>query len=265
MKTPDLKFLKRDRPICCFDLEATGTDVEVARIVEMSLIRLEPDGTSDAWVRRFHPGISIPPATTKIHGITDADVRDCPKFAEKARSIATYFAGADICGFNCRRYDVPLLIAEMKRAGIPFEISGEIADVMEIFCAKLSHTLSSAAEVYLGQVHDAHSAEADVIATLQVLDAMLGRYPDLPNTIGELATHKLDPSFVDREGKLRWEGDDAVFSFGKVKGRSLREVVRHDPGYLHWALGQKFDPELVRILQDALRGIYPEHKEATDE
>lgn len=259
--------LRLDRALVVFDLETTSADPQTAKIVEMSILRLEPDGDLDRWTRRFNPGQPIPAEATAVHGIVDADVRDCPLFRDHARAVKTYFDGADLCGYNLRSFDLPILEREFKVAGIPFSATGSVLDVFDLFRALAPHTLGTAFRMYgdpqLGPM-EAHRSADDVAATLHVLDGMLRAHQELPVSPAELACYRADPTWLDRDGRFRWREDgEAVFAFGKkTSGRTLREVARSDRGFLEWMTGQDFGAEAKSIAMAALRGEFPERKAA---
>jgi DNA polymerase-3 subunit epsilon len=266
-----MRRLRLDRPLVCFDLETTGTDIGRDRAVEIGLVRLEPDGRRTEWVRRVNPGGPIPPEATRVHGITDDDVRDAPKLAEIADELLALLAGADVAGFNSLGFDWPFLAAELERIGRPLDrAEARHVDAMRIFHQKEPRDLSAALRFYCGREHaGAHSALADAAATLDILAAQVARYDDLPEDVAGLHAFcgQGRENRVDGEGKLVWnEAGEAVFAFGKHKGRSLREVAAADPGYLRFLqredLDRPFSSELRRIAREAEGGRWPERKPA---
>lgn len=264
-----MRRLRLDRPLVCFDLETTGTDIGRDHVVEIGLVRLEPDGRRTEWVRRVNPGEPIPPEATRVHGITDDDVRDAPKLAEIADELLALLAGADLAGFNSLGFDWPFLAAEMERIGRPLDrAAARHVDAMRIFHQKEPRDLGAALRFYCGREHaGAHSALADAAATLDILAAQVERYDDLPEDVGGLHAFcgQGRENRVDGEGKLVWnEAGEAVFAFGKHRGRSLREVAAADPSYLRFLqredLDRPFSPELRRIAREAEEGRLPERK-----
>ncbi|MGH7724876.1 MAG: 3'-5' exonuclease [Candidatus Eiseniibacteriota bacterium] len=262
--------LRITRPLVFLDLETTGLDPRVDRIVEISIMKVFPEGpdgeTREPEVRtkRVHPGIPIPPGATAIHGITDADVALEPPFAAYARSLFEQFEGCDFAGFGVRRYDLPLLQAEFKRAGFTFELAGRhCVDGKEIFHAKEPRTLSAAYALYCGgELKSAHSAQADMLAARDVILAQLEHYDDLPGEIeslGKVGAPGSDPDAYDADGKLKWIGDDVVINFGKSRGRSLKDLSRDEDGrgLLTWILRHDFGEEVKRAARNALEGRYP--------
>lgn len=235
--------LNLTRPIVFFDLETTGTSVTHDRIVEISLIKVNPDGTEFERTRRVNPTIPIPAEATAVHHITDADVANEPTFKQIARSLAEIFSGADIAGFNSNRFDIPLLLEEFHRAGIALDISStRFVDVQTIFHKKEQRTLSAAYRFYCGkELEDAHSAAADTRATLEVLKAQLDRYDDLKNDIRELAEYSSHSTNVDFAGRLVYDDKHReVINFGKYKGQLAEDVLRRDTGYYGWVMQGDF-------------------------
>lgn len=235
--------LNLKRPIIFFDLETTGTNVTSDRIVEISLIKISPDGTETERTRRINPGVPIPAEATAIHHITDLDVAECPHFRQVAQSLAEIFRGCDIAGFNSNRFDIPMLDEEFRRAGIRFDFSkARFVDVQTIFHKKEQRTLSAAYRFYCDKELDgAHSANADTRATYEVLKAQLDRYSDLPNDIEALSDFSCQNRNVDLLGRLiRDEKGRVVINFGKYKGREAAEVLHRDPGYYSWIMQGDF-------------------------
>ena len=249
--------LRLSRPICFFDLETTGTDPARDRIVEVSVLRVDPAGGEQARTRRIHPERPIPPDATAVHGIRDEDVRDAPTFRQVARSLLDFFADADLGGFNVRRFDVPLLDREFRDCGMDFGLAGRrVVDAMTIFHKKEPRDLGAAVRFFLGREHEgAHGAEADVRATLEVLEAQLARYGDLPDTpeaIEAWLQPPVPPGAADRTGKFVVRDGATVFNFGKHRGRPLAEVAAQSPDYLKWLLQGDFPDDAKTLVRDAL-------------
>jgi DNA polymerase-3 subunit epsilon len=259
-------MMKLDRPLCVFDLEATGTDPNQDRIVDVCVIRYEPDGTETVLSSLVDPGVPIPAEATAIHKISDDMVRGQPTIKDLAPRLLGAFADADISGFNAARYDIPLLAAELKRAGYDWPLEGKrIVDSFVIFQRKERRDLTAAYKFYCGKdLSGAHRAEADVRATAEVLWAQAEHYPDLPKDVAGLAAFcaQIDPGRVDADGKFVWRAGQAAFGFGgKHKGKLLKDVAREDPSYLDWMVNKgSFPPAVVAICRDALKGKFPEKK-----
>jgi len=251
--------LSLDRPLVFLDLETTGLRVAEDRIVELALIRVDPGGNVTEKVRRFNPGIPIPPEASAVHGITDADVADKPPFAARARSLADLLEPADLAGFNLRRFDLPMLLAEFRRADIHFDVAERrIIDAQFIFHREEPRDLSAAVRFYLDrEMEDAHSALADIRATAAVLGAQLERYPHLPRDLDQLDRYcdEVQPFETEVE---RWfeetpEGH-RLFRRGKHRGRPLAEIAGQHPDYLEWMLGlDDLDEGVKEVVRDALR------------
>jgi len=250
-----------DRPLVFFDLETTGLNTTTDRIVELALIRLTPHGDVLERVRRFNPGIPIPPEVTAIHGITDADVADEPPFSATARSLAELLENSDLAGFNIKRFDIPMLLAEFKRAGVPFSLEGRrLIDAQAIFHREEPRDLSAAARFYLGREHrEAHTALGDIRTTAAVLSAQMDRYPNVPNDLDGLHAYceearplrtELSLWFMEKDGEY-------IFRRGKNRGKSLRSVATEAPDYLQWMLGaDDMDEEVLAVVRQAL-GLGP--------
>lgn len=258
-----MKNLSLDRPLVCFDLETTGIDIARDRIVQIGLIRVEPDGSQRSHETLVNPQVPIPPAATAIHGITDADVANEPTLAAMADEIVSFFAGADTLGFNSIRFDVPLLREEMNRIGKPLDLTGRRHfDALKVFHAMERRDLTAAFKFYCDkELVAAHSALADASATLEILDAQLARYESLPRD-GD-ALHRFcnrdEGRWVDSTRKFVWnEQGEAAFAFGKHKGRTLREIAATRPDYFDWIIGSDFGSEVKRIASQARQGKFPQ-------
>jgi DNA polymerase-3 subunit epsilon len=253
-----VKHLTLRRPLAFFDLETTGIDPRRDKIVELAIVRVDPGGARAAKTWRVNPERPIPADATSVHGIRDEDVRDAPPFRALAREILEHLAGADLAGYNVRRFDVPLLDREFKDAGLDLALAQRrIVDAMAIFHRKEPRDRWAAVRFFLGRPHDdAHAAEGDVLASIDVLEAQLERYPDLPRTIDELDgwCHPTPAGAVDRDGKFVVREGEIVFAFGRQKGRALSEVARVQRDYLEWILKQDFPEDARALVERALRG-----------
>jgi DNA polymerase-3 subunit epsilon len=246
-----------DRPLVFFDLETTGLHMKNDRIVELALIKVTPQGDVLERVRRFNPGVPIPPEASAVHGIYDADVADEAPFAARARALHALLEGCDLAGFNIRRFDLGMLVAEFQRCGIRLELEERrIIDVQNIFHREEPRDLSAAARFYLGREHEeAHTALGDIRTSAAVLVAQLGRYPNIPHDLDGL--HAYCEEYAPIQSELdRWfssEQDGRVFRRGKHKGRPLDDVAANEPDYLHWMLGaDDMDEDVLRLVRDAL-------------
>lgn len=261
-----LANLKLDRPIAFLDLETTGIIPRADRIVEIAIIKMHPDGRQEKLVERINPTVPIPPQTTAIHGISDADVANCPTFADRAQAIFAFLEGCDLGGYNLSRFDVPLLAEEFLRAGLVFVLEGRrVIDAQTIYHKREPRDLSAALRFYCSELdfEDAHSAEADVLATMRVLEGQLERYRDLPRDVAQLdeVCNRSQPDWVDRSGRLKWANKEVVLNFGKKKGTSLRYVIENEPSFIKWMLRSDFPRDVLDIVEKAMAGEWPEPPE----
>jgi DNA polymerase III subunit epsilon len=261
LKPTQKHTLPLKKPLVFFDLETTGLSTESDRIVEIALLAYLPGGSVRAFHSRVNPGMHIPASATQVHGISDGDVALEPTFKALAPRVAEFFQGGDLAGYNIRRFDLPLLINEFKRAGISFTAEGRsIIDAQTIYHMKEPRTLSAAMRFYCGREHEgAHGALADIEATADVLAAQLARYDDLPKSMEELGAflNQKDPSWADDDGKLVWEGTEILIAFGKHRGKSLRQLKRDAPDYLSWIMGGEFSPSVKAVVQNVIIGKHP--------
>jgi len=250
--------LELRRPLAFFDLETTGVDPRQDKIVEIAIVRLEPGGERSPRTWRINPQRPIPADATAVHGIRDEDVRDAPPFAAAAADILRHLEDADLAGYNILRFDVPLLERELKDCGLDLALAGRrVIDAMTIFHRKEPRDLSAAVRFFLDRPHDgAHAAEADVLASVDVLEAQLGRYADLPHGVDALDAwcRPVPAGAVDRDGKFVVREGQVVFAFGRQKGKTLSEVARVQRDYLEWILRQDFPEDARALVEQALRG-----------
>ena len=243
--------LNLNRPICFFDLETTGVNISKDRIVEISILKVFPDGTESTYTKRVNPTIPIPPETTLVHGISDADVADAPTFKMLSKEIYNLIKDADLGGFNSNRFDIPLLAEELLRAEIDFDMKNrQSVDVQTIFHKMEQRTLSAAYKFYCNKnLDDAHSAEADTKATYEVLKAQLSKYEELENDTNFLAEFSSRKKIADFAGFIVYnkEGQEC-FSFGKHKGKLVTEVLQKEPGYFGWILNADFPLYTKKVL-----------------
>ena len=243
--------LKLQNPLIFFDLETTGVNASKDRIVEISYIKLMPNGTEVEKTLRINPEMHIPEEATAVHGITDADVADKPRFKDIAKELARVFEGCDIAGFNSNRFDVPLLAVEFLRADVDVDFSRRrFVDVQTIFHKMEQRTLSAAYKFYCGKdLDDAHSANADTRATYEVLKAQLDKYPSLQNDIDFLSKFSTHNRNVDLAGRIVYNDNNVeVFNFGKYKGIPVEEVLKTDSGYFGWILNGDFPQNTKKVL-----------------
>ncbi len=239
------------RPLVVFDLETTGTSVNLDRIVEFSFIKVMPEGTETIKTLRFNPGIPIPLEVSLIHGIYDDDVKEAPMFKFKAKELAEEFMGCDFAGFNSNKFDFPLLVEEFLRAGVEFDVENrKFVDAQRIFHMMEQRTLTAAYKFYCNkELINAHSAEVDTIATLEVLKAQIERYESLENDVEFLHNFTKQDKNVDLAGRIIYNKDGIpVFNFGKHKGKVVQEVFKTDFGYYDWMMNGDFAEDTKRRL-----------------
>ncbi len=264
-----MEQLKLERPLAVFDIESTGVMPQRDRIVEIAVLKIFPDGRSQNTVRRLNPEMPIPPGATAVHGITDADVADCPTFLLIAEKLYRYLSDCDLAGYNITGFDIPLLEAEFRRAGFEFKVDDrKVIDAYNIFCKLYPRTLTAAYSFFCGkELEGAHGAAADTAATWEVLLGQLERHPELPRELGALAAlaDLAGPDAGDRTRRFKWSGDEVIVNFGKNAGRALREVAANDPGFLRWIVRSDFSDEVKTIANNALLGKFPIRKAAEGE
>jgi DNA polymerase-3 subunit epsilon len=243
--------LKLSKPICFFDLETTGTNVAKDRIVEISILKIYPNGNKESRTWLVNPEMTIPDEVIAVHGISNEKVANEPTFKELAKEIFNIIKDCDLAGFNSDRFDIPLLAEEMLRAEIDFDLKNMLSvDVQTIFHKMEKRTLEAAYKFYCDKdLTDAHSAEADTTATYEVLLSQLDRYPELENNVKKLAEFSTHRKFADFAGFISFnEEDEEIFSFGKHKGKKVLEVLEQEPGYFGWILNADFPLYTKKVL-----------------
>jgi DNA polymerase-3 subunit epsilon len=259
---PLVERLRLQRPLVFLDVESTGVSVSSDRIVEIAALRINPDGSEEYRCKRVNPGIPIPADATAVHGITDADVANEPPFTAYAKALRRLLSECDFAGFGVSRFDLPLLEAEFRRAGLEFVWRDRrVIDAMAIFHNKERRDLPAAVGFYLGRDFEgAHAAGQDVRATFEVLHAQLQHYDDLPCDLDELHCYcnPTSPDWIDPDGKFVWAEGVPTIAFGKHKGTSLARLVADDPDYLAWILNGEFSSEVKELIRKAIGGDYPE-------
>lgn len=251
--------LNLTKPICFFDLETTGINISKDRIVEISILKVFPNGKEDTKTWLVNPEMNIPKEVTAIHGISNEDVADKPTFKELAKEIYNLIKDSDLGGFNSNRFDIPLLAEEMLRADVDFDMKNRLAiDVQTIFHKMEQRTLSAAYKFYCDKNLDgAHSAEADTKATYEVLKAQIERYEEVENNTKFLAEFSSRKQFADFAGFIVFNKDgEECFSFGKHKGKKVVDVLTEEPGYFGWLLNADFPLYTKKVLTNIkLRGF----------
>jgi DNA polymerase-3 subunit epsilon len=267
--------LNLTRPIAFFDLETTGIKVATDRIVEICIHRINPDGSTKTKTLRINPEVPIPPEVTAIHGITDEDVKDAPKFREVAHDLVHFLESCDLAGFNSNHFDIPLLVEEFLRAGFDFELKGRrFIDVQNIFHKMEPRNLHAAYKFYCDKdLVNAHSAEADTIATYEILKAQLDRYKEtafkdrkgnvtLPvvNDVKSLSEFSYASKSADLVGQIVYnDKNEEIFNFGKHKGKPVAEVFKNEPSYYDWIMKSEFTLSTKKVVTSIkLRGFNKE-------
>lgn len=242
--------LKLSRPIACVDLETTGVSITQDRIVEISIIKLHPDGKKEIKTRRINPGIPIPKEASEVHGIYDEDVAAEPSFKELANSIKQFLEHCDLCGFNSNKFDFPILTEEFFRAGLEVNFRDRhLVDVQQIFFKKEPRNLSAAYKFYCGKdLENAHSAEADALATMDILFAQIDHYEDLSDTVEELALISKGEDFLDYSRRVKLVNGIPVFNFGKFKDKAVAEVLKKEPQYYDWMMKGDFALDTKNVV-----------------
>ena len=238
-------------PLIFFDLETTGMNVALDRIVEISYLKIYPDQREESKTFRINPTIPIPPEVTEIHGISDDDVKDAPTFNEIAKTLINIFEGCDFAGYNSNKFDLPLLAEEFLRAKMDYDLKKrKFIDVQVIFYKKEQRTLSAAYQFYCDKdLTNAHSAEADTRATYEVLQAQLDMYSDLQNNVDQLSKYSAHSRSVDFVGRIVYnDKDEEIFNFGKYKGQTVVSVLAKDPSYYSWMMNGDFPLYTKNVL-----------------
>jgi DNA polymerase III subunit epsilon len=250
--------LSLHRPIIFFDLETTGVNPATDRIVEIALVKLLPGGRRDTWAQRLNPGIPIPETATAIHGISDADVKDAQGFRQIAKELYAWMKGCDLGGYNSARFDLPLLVEEFLRAGVVVDFSTcKMVDVQKIFFKMEQRTLSAAYRFYCSKtMENAHSAEADTNATIEILEAQIDHYQELTADVNAL--HDLicdEEPFVDYARAMVRKGGQVVFNIGKYKGQRVEDVFTRDPSYYDWMMKADFSLHTKQKISEILNAM----------
>lgn len=241
------------RPLAFIDIETTGINVSSDRIVEISILKVNPNGKEDWISLRINPEMPIPEKSTAIHGITDEDVADSPTFREVAKKLAAFLEGCDLAGYNAIKFDIPVLAEEFLRINTDFNFrKRKYVDVQVIFHKKEQRTLTAAYQFYCRkELQNAHSSKADTQATYEVLKAQLDRYDDLENDMEKLADFSSFHNIADFAGRIVFDDNGVeIFNFGKHKGRPVEEVLREEPSYYSWMMNGDFPLYTKKILTE---------------
>jgi len=240
-------------PIAFFDLETTGINTASDRIVEISILKVDPEGKENLLTQRINPEMHIPEKVSEIHGIYDKDVENAPTFKQVAKNLANFIEGCDLAGYNCNRFDIPLLAEEFLRAGLDVNLKKQkVIDVQVIFHKMEERTLSAAYKFYCRKnLDDAHSAEADTRATYEVLKGQLDHYNTLENDVNFLSKFSTNNRAVDFAGRIILnDKDEEVFNFGKHKGKTVVQVLKEEPSYFNWMMNGDFPLHTKKVLTE---------------
>ena len=253
-------MIQLTKPLAFFDLETTGLDVTNDRIIEIAILKMNPDGSKEHYSKRVNPEMPISPESSEITGISDADVQDCPTFKELAPEVAAFLGDADLAGYNSNKFDIPVLAEEFLRAESDYDMSARrFIDVQNIFHKMEQRTLAAAYQFYCQQeLVNAHAAMADVEATQEVFAAQLERYENLEKNIDFLSdfSRSGNNEILDFAGRIaRNDKGEAVYNFGKHKGKSIEQVNQEEPGYYGWMLSANFPLYTKKVLKDEMERL----------
>jgi DNA polymerase-3 subunit epsilon len=255
-----MTLLKLSAPLVVLDLETTGTNIYRDLIIEIAATKIEPDGKMTQGYKRFNPGIPIPKEASDIHHIMDADVANAPSFKSHAEGLLKFVSGCDFAGYNIKRFDLPMLEEEFKRAGLIFAWRDRrIIDSYIMWLKGDPRTLEVAVKTFLGKEHTgAHGAKEDVAVIMDLIDAQIKKWnlPTDPKALCEWIDPP-NPDAYDPDGKLIWKGTDLVLTFGKNKGRTLREMAQSDPSFLNWIVGKDFTDVVKKAVAGVLSNNHP--------
>lgn len=242
------------KPIVFFDLETTGTDNVKDRIVELAFIKLSTDGKRETYTRRINPGMPIPADASAIHGIFDADVASAPMFKNIAHELYEWMKGCDLGGYNSAKFDLPLLAEEFLRAGVQVDFTERhMVDVQQIFFKMESRTLSAAYQFYCNKpLEHAHSAEADILATVEILEAQLDKYDALEGDVAALHKFTHTDEYVDYARRMVMKDGSPIFNFGKHKGRKVEDIFNTEPQYYDWMMNADFSLHTKQKISEIL-------------
>ncbi len=246
--------LQLQRAIAFIDLETTGVNIGTDKIVEIAMVKILPDGSRLIKRKLINPQMPIPPGATDVHGITDDMVKDAPNFKQAANEIKQFLDNCDLGGYNSNRFDIPMLIEEFLRAGLEFSTEGIcMVDVQKIFHMMEQRTLSAAYKFYCNKnLENAHSAQADALATSEILEAQIERYTNIGNTIGSIVKFTGEDELVDFARRFIRINGVEIFNFGKHKGKPVAEVLKNEPQYYDWMMKGDFPMNTKQKLSEIL-------------
>ncbi len=247
-------MLKLTRPLAVIDLETTGVNPGTDRIIEIAIVKIMPDGKKIVKRKLLNPEMLIPPSSSAIHGITDEMVRDAPTFKQVANELKQFIENCDMAGYNSNRFDIPLLVEEFLRIGMDFDCKGRsMVDAQKIFHLMEQRTLSAAYKFYCDKnLEEAHSAEADALATWEVLEAQVTKYPQLGDNVESIVKFTGEDQIVDFARRFTLENGVEIFNFGKYKGRAVADILKNEPQYYDWMMKGDFPMHTKQKLTEIL-------------
>ena len=243
------------RPIAFIDLETTGVNLSTDRIVEIAIVKLLPDGTKQNKRKLINPQIPIPAQVTEIHGITNVMVKDAPTFKQVSNELKQFIENCDFGGYNSNRFDIPMLMEEFIRAGMEMDLSSRrMIDVQHIFYTMEPRTLTAAYKFYCNkELENAHSAEVDISATIEVLESQISKYPQLGTTVDSILSKIGEEKIIDYARRFVYDDKGIeIFNFGKHKGRSVADVLKMEPQYYDWMMKGDFPLHTKQKLSEML-------------
>lgn len=246
--------LQLSRPLAVIDLETTGVNLTIDRIVEIAIVKVQPDGNRIVKRKLVNPLMPIPKASSDVHGITDDMIKDAPSFKQIANEIRQFLDHCDLAGYNSNRFDLPMLVEEFLRAGLEFDMSNRhLLDVQKLYHMMEPRNLSAAYKFYCDKnLDNAHSAEADAMATFEILESQLQRYPQAGSTVESVIKFTGQEQIVDFARRFVMENGIEIFNFGKHKGRAVTEVLKAEPQYYDWMMKGDFPMHTKQKLTEIL-------------
>ncbi len=257
--------IQLERPLCVFDIETTGLDITKDRIVQIAILKIDPTGKREELNLVINPEMEISESNAAIHGITNEKVKDAPTFKEAASQIMEFIGESDLAGYNSNKFDIPLLAEEFLRVDVDFDLSSKrFVDVQNIFHKMEQRTLVAAYKFYCAKdLDNAHDAMFDALATWEVFEGQLEKYPELDRTIDFLSEFSRNSVHrnLDLAGRIALnEKKEAIYNFGKHKGKTIEEVSRSEPGYYGWMLEANFPRYTKMVLKQEMEKIRSKNK-----
>lgn len=246
--------IQLQRPLAFFDIESTGINPAADRIVELAIVKIDPNGKETRFRRLVNPEMPIPQEAQDIHGISNEMVQNAPTFKMIATEVLNFLANCDLAGYNSNRFDIPMLVEECLRAGHPFRLDNRrLLDVQKIYHKMEPRTLSAAYQFYCQKsLENAHTADADVVATWEVLQAQIDRYPNIGNTLDSILKFTGEDRIVDVGRRFIWKGEEIIFNFGKHRGKAVHVVLKQEPQYYDWMMKGDFSLHTKQIITEIL-------------